>query len=123
MPRGDKSGYTDKQKRQAEHIEEGYERRGVPEREAERRAWATVNAETMAARRAARDAARRKIIRHRAGAASLAERQRPSGRLPSVLARPGRRHGPASAGQHDKERTWVPAKPAATSMTSPSRSS
>jgi len=43
MPRGDKSSYTDKQKRQAEHIEEGYEKRGVPEREAERRAWATVN--------------------------------------------------------------------------------
>jgi hypothetical protein len=44
MPRGDKSKYTDKQKRQAEHIEEGYEERGVPEEEAERRAWATVNA-------------------------------------------------------------------------------
>ena len=43
MPRGDKSKYTDKQKRQAEHIEEGYEQRGVPEEEAERRAWATVN--------------------------------------------------------------------------------
>jgi plasmid stabilization system protein ParE len=43
MPRGDKSKYTDKQKRQAEHIEEGYETRGVPEDEAERRAWATVN--------------------------------------------------------------------------------
>jgi plasmid stabilization system protein ParE len=46
MPRGDKSSYTDKQKRQAEHIEEGYEHRGVPEDEAERRAWATVNKET-----------------------------------------------------------------------------
>src|SRR5467141_2638602 len=43
MPRGDKSSYTDKQKRQAEHIEEGYEDRGVPEKEAEKRAWATVN--------------------------------------------------------------------------------
>jgi hypothetical protein len=43
MPRGDKSKYTDKEKRQAEHIEEGYEQRGVPEDEAERRAWATVN--------------------------------------------------------------------------------
>jgi plasmid stabilization system protein ParE len=43
MPRGDKSKYTDKQERQAEHIEEGYEERGVPEKEAERRAWATVN--------------------------------------------------------------------------------
>ena len=43
MPHGDKSKYTDKQKRQAEHIEEGYEKRGVPEEEAEARAWATVN--------------------------------------------------------------------------------
>ena len=46
MPRGDKSSYTDKQKRQAEHIEEGYEKRGVPDEEAERRAWATVNKTT-----------------------------------------------------------------------------
>jgi hypothetical protein len=46
MPRGDKSSYTDKQKRQAEHIEEGYMERGVPRDEAERRAWATVNKET-----------------------------------------------------------------------------
>lgn len=44
MPRGDKSKYTDKQIRKAEHIEEGYKDRGVPEDEAERRAWATVNA-------------------------------------------------------------------------------
>ena len=43
MPRGDKSSYTDKQKRQAEHIEEGYEKRGTSKKEAERRAWATVN--------------------------------------------------------------------------------
>lgn len=43
MPRGDKSKYTEKQKRQAEHIEEGYEERGVGKKEAERRAWATVN--------------------------------------------------------------------------------
>ncbi len=46
MPRGDKSKYTDKQKRQAEHIEESYQSRGVPEKEAEARAWATVNKET-----------------------------------------------------------------------------
>jgi plasmid stabilization system protein ParE len=43
MPRGDKSKYTNKQDRQAEHIEEGYEKRGVSKGEAERRAWATVN--------------------------------------------------------------------------------
>jgi len=43
MPQGDKSKYTDKQKRMAEHIEEGYEKRGVSDKEAESRAWATVN--------------------------------------------------------------------------------
>jgi hypothetical protein len=46
MPRGDKSAYTLKQKRQARHIEEGYEKRGLSEDEAERRAWATVNTMT-----------------------------------------------------------------------------
>ena len=46
MPRGDKSSYTDKQKRQALHIEASYESRGVTGKEAERRAWATVNKET-----------------------------------------------------------------------------
>ncbi|MGE4064415.1 MAG: plasmid stabilization protein [Rhodospirillaceae bacterium] len=44
MPRGSKSAYTNKQKRQAEHIEEGYEKKGVSHKEAESRAWATVNA-------------------------------------------------------------------------------
>lgn len=43
MPQGDKSAYTDKQKRKAEHIEEGYEKKGVSKKEAESRAWATVN--------------------------------------------------------------------------------
>jgi plasmid stabilization system protein ParE len=43
MPRGDKGSYTSKQKRKAEHIEEGYEKRGTSKKEAERRAWATVN--------------------------------------------------------------------------------
>lgn len=43
MPRGDKSSYTDKQKRQAEHIAESYEKRGISEPEAKRRAWATEN--------------------------------------------------------------------------------
>lgn len=43
MPQGDKSTYTDKQKRQAEHIEEGYIAEGVDEQEAEAIAWATVN--------------------------------------------------------------------------------
>ena len=46
MPRGDKSSYSNKQKRQAEHIEEGYEDRGVSKKEAKSRAWATVNKES-----------------------------------------------------------------------------
>lgn len=46
MPQGDKSSYTDKQKRKASHIADGYEDRGVPDEEAERRAWATVNKES-----------------------------------------------------------------------------
>ena len=46
MPRGDKSAYTEKQKRRAEHIAEGYEDRGVSKKEAKSRAWATVNKES-----------------------------------------------------------------------------
>lgn len=46
MPQGDKSSYTNKQKRQAEHIEQGYEKGGLSKDEAQRRAWATVNKET-----------------------------------------------------------------------------
>jgi plasmid stabilization system protein ParE len=45
MPKADKSTYTDKQDRKAEHIAESYESRGVSDKEAERRAWATVNKE------------------------------------------------------------------------------
>ena len=52
MPRGDKSKYTDKQERKAEHIEQSYESRGVPEEEAERRAWATVNKDDGGGKRA-----------------------------------------------------------------------
>jgi len=56
MPRGSKAAYTAKQKRQARHIEEGYEKRGVGEKAAERRAWATasdqdVNDETGGAKK------------------------------------------------------------------------
>jgi len=51
MPRGDKSSYTDKQKRMAAHVEDSYEDRGVPDEEAERRAWATVNKETGGGRK------------------------------------------------------------------------
>ena len=46
MPQGDKGKYTSKQKRQAEHIEDSYENRGVSNKESESRAWATVNKES-----------------------------------------------------------------------------
>jgi hypothetical protein len=51
MPKGSKAKYTDKQKRKAEHVEEGYKARGTPEPEAERRAWATVNAQDGGSKR------------------------------------------------------------------------
>jgi hypothetical protein len=74
MPRGDKSAYTGKQKRQAEHIEQGYEDRGLSKHEAGRRAWATVNKETgggkksgggrkTAGRNAVKKAATRKVAK------------------------------------------------------------
>ena len=56
MPQGDKSAYTDKQRRKAEHIEEGYEKRGMSTKEAERRAWATVNKQDGGGKKAARKA-------------------------------------------------------------------
>jgi len=46
MPQGDKSKYSNKQKRQAEHIADSYEDRGVSQKEAKSRAWATVNKES-----------------------------------------------------------------------------
>jgi plasmid stabilization system protein ParE len=59
MPRGDKSKYTDKQARQADHIAAGYEKRGVSDQEAERRAWATVNAESGGGRKSGSGRGRR----------------------------------------------------------------
>ena len=57
MPKGDKDKYTDKQKRKAEYIKEGYEDRGVSKKDAQSRAWPTVNKESVAARKEDRDAA------------------------------------------------------------------
>ena len=54
MPQGDKRSYTSKQKRQAQHIEEGYEDRGMPKKEAKARAWATVNKMDDAGKKAAK---------------------------------------------------------------------
>jgi hypothetical protein len=67
MPRGDKSSYTDKQKRQAEHIEESYKEKGVSEGEAEERAWRTRSTRSRAA-------ARRAAVAGRADPRSRSER-------------------------------------------------
>lgn len=71
MPRGDKDSYTDKQKRKAEHIEEGYEDHGVPKGEAEKRAWATVNKESGGGNKSGsgRDKADTHVSSSRGGAA------------------------------------------------------
>ena len=60
MPQGDKSSYTSKQKRKAEHIEESYEKKGVSKKEAEKRAWATVNKATGGGKKGGRKAAAKK---------------------------------------------------------------
>ena len=62
MPRGDKSAYTDKQKRMADHIEESYEQRGITEKESERRAWATVNKEDGGGKKSGSGRARRQAL-------------------------------------------------------------
>lgn len=94
MPRGDKSSYTDKQKRMAEHIEEGYEDRGVSEKEAERRAWATVNKETHG------------------GKKSGSGRGKPEDHAPARKG--GRKGGAASASRTAAERSASAKKAAAT---------
>lgn len=71
MPQGDKDAYTAKQKRKAEHIEEGYEDRGLSKDEAERRAWATVNKQDGGGKRSGsgRKDSSRKSERNRSEAA------------------------------------------------------
>jgi hypothetical protein len=101
MPRGDKSSYTDKQKRQAEHIEKGYEKRGISSREAARRAWATVNKETHG------------------GKKSGSGRGKPEDRGPSRKG--GRLGGRASASRSAAARSRSAEKAAATRKRSASR--
>jgi plasmid stabilization system protein ParE len=91
MARGDKSTYTEKQKRQARHIEEGYIKRGVPEEEAEKRAWATVNAMTGG------------------GKKSGSGRGKPVNKAP---ARKGGKKGGAASGQRSSTASSAPAKKA-----------
>lgn len=94
MPRGDKSSYTDKQKRQAAHIESGYEDKGVPEEEAERIAWATVNKESGGGKKSG--SGRAQPVNH--------EPSRKGGRL----------GGQAAAGRSAAERSASAKKAAAT---------
>src|SRR4051794_30171350 len=94
MAQGDKSAYTDKQKRQAQHIEEGYEERGVPEDEAERRAWATVNKTSGG------------------GEKSGSGRGQPENKEPAHTG--GRKGGAASAARSAEERSASAKKAAAT---------
>src|SRR3990172_5912837 len=82
MPRGDKSKYTEKQKRQAEHIEEGYEKRGGGEGEAARRAWSTVNKTTGGAKKAGGSGQSGKTAERHATTARMQEVEQRRERLP-----------------------------------------
>jgi plasmid stabilization system protein ParE len=74
MPRGDKGAYSTKQKRQAEHIEEGYERKGTSKKEAERRAWATVNKQSGGGKKSG--SGRKRAASKRASAKKASGRKR-----------------------------------------------
>ena len=94
MPRGDKSTYTKKQDRMAEHIEDGYEKRGVPAPEAKRRAWATVNKTTGGGKKPggsgrgkAANKAPAKTGGKRGGTATAAKRAPAAKRMPAAKAR------------------------------------
>jgi len=77
MPRGDKSAYTDKQKREAEHIEDSYRQKGVSAKTAAKRAWATVNKESGGGRKSGsgRKTAAKKTVAKRAGAKKVGARK------------------------------------------------
>jgi hypothetical protein len=90
MPRGDKSSYTDKQKRKARHIEAGYEERGVSEKEAARRAWATVNKQDHGGKRSGPGVGSRRTRPRLARGAVCVDALRLGARLPSDPGRPRR---------------------------------
>jgi plasmid stabilization system protein ParE len=94
MPRGDKSKYTDKQERKADHIAQSYEQRGVSDKEAERRAWATVNKDDAGGKKSG--SGRGKSTGHPAAHAG------------------GKKGGKASAGRSKAERSASARKGAAT---------
>jgi hypothetical protein len=72
MPRGDKSSYTDKQKREAGHIEKGYEKKGVSKETAESRAWATVNKQDGGGKKPAAKKATEKVAARKSSGAKKA---------------------------------------------------
>jgi len=90
MPRGDKSAYTDKQKREAEHIEDSYKQKGLSAKTAASRAWATVNKEsgggkksgsgrkTATKKTAAKKAGAKKATPKKTGAKKTAAKKKPS---------------------------------------------
>jgi len=93
MPRGDKSAYTEKQKRKAEHIEAGYEESGLSEKEAERRAWATVNAMDHGGKKSGSGRGKRvnKAPARKGGRKGAAARKRTTARKASARKTSGRK--------------------------------
>ncbi len=100
MPRGDKSSYTDKQERKADHIAESYKSKGVSEKEAERRAWATVNKDDGGGKKSGsgRGAHTGHPAAHKGGkkggAASAAERSASANKVASTRKRNAEHHAP-----------------------------
>ena len=116
MPRGDKSSYSDKQKRQAEHIEEGYERRGVSSDEAARRAWATVNKETHGGKKSGSGRGRPEDHSPSRKGGKLGGRASASRPAAARSARPRRRPRPASSAHRAEGRRGFVRRPAGATL-------
>ena len=98
MPRSDKSAYTDKQERKSDHIAAGYEKRGVSDKEAERRAWATVNKDDGGGKKSGSGRGKHTGHPPRTRAGARAGRLRPAALRPTVPP-PRRRAGRRGAGR------------------------
>jgi plasmid stabilization system protein ParE len=97
MARGSKSKYTGKQKRKAEHIEEGYEKRGTSKKEAERRAWATVNKESGGGKKSGSGRGKKESKASSRKGGKKGGRKKNAKRVAGVLRLSG--HAPNSAGE------------------------
>jgi hypothetical protein len=108
MPRGDKSSYTDKQKRMAEHIEESVEKRGGSKEQAERIGWATVNKYTGGGRKSsAKSTSSRSTTKKSAAKKRTTKRTGPAktkGSTHAKLSKAGQK-GAARAGSNIKRET------------------